>query len=51
VALVAADRERVLFQPTATLNKKTARLRADIFLDDSLEEDSWTAAIEALSLR
>jgi len=51
VALVAADRERVLFQPTAALNKKTARLRADIFLDDSLEEDSWTAAIEALSLR
>jgi len=51
VALVAADTERVLFQPTATLNKKSARLRADIFLDDNLEEDSWTAAIEALSLR
>lgn len=51
VALVAADTERVMFQPTATLNKKTARLRADIFLDENLEEDSWASAIEALSLR
>tara|TARA_R110000824_G_scaffold3527_3_gene16748 strand:+ start:3017 stop:3655 length:639 start_codon:yes stop_codon:yes gene_type:complete len=50
VALVAADTERVMFKTTASVNKKTARVRADVFRDDNLEEDSWAAAIEAMSL-
>lgn len=51
VALVAADTERVIFRPTASVNTKTTRMRADVFSRDNLEEDSWAATIEALSLR
>lgn len=51
VALVAADTERVMFRPTAALNNNTARMKADLFRADNLEEDSWAATIEALSLR
>ena len=39
-----------MFKTTASVNKKTARVRADVFRDDNLEEDSWAAAIEAMSL-
>jgi len=51
VALVAADTERVLFRTTSAVTQKTVRLPATVFRTDNLEEDSWAAAIEALSLR
>ncbi len=51
VALVAADIECVMFLPTGSIITKTTRLKADVFRADNLEEDSWAATIEALSLR
>ena len=51
VALVAADTDRVLFRTTSAVTQKTVRIPATVFRTDNLEEDSWTATIEALSLR